>query len=90
MEDNQQYFTINTPPKKPSYLEDCKRIDHEEKNDYGNHRYKRRRRRRIGRQMGAINDQYGDLKVWKAKNKSRSICKYSRCMVEIFLFRVVP
>lgn len=37
MKDKQQSFTINTLLKQHVYLEECKKIDHEENDDYGSY-----------------------------------------------------
>lgn len=41
MEDRQQFFSIDTLPNQSAYLDECKRIDHQENDDYGSHRYKK-------------------------------------------------
>lgn len=75
---------MNTLLEQPSYLEECKKMEIEVRNDYENHHYKKG----VGGLIGIIKYQYEKFQRRRIKDKADDVCKCSRCKAKNQLFKL--
>lgn len=74
---------MKTTPIQLANLEKCKKIDNEDTDNNGSHMDKRG----VNGLVGGLKDQFGNLKVWMAKDEVRNTCQCNRCKAENPFFR---